>query len=85
MFLLDMLDSMPHLQVSDGLMKIFLWVLKESGAPDVPSLSQLQNVQATLRDLFGVPSDLHKSAHSNVFYMNDIRSIIAKAHHPFFS
>lgn len=78
MFLLDTLDSMPRLRVSDGLMKIFLWVLKESGALDVPSLGQLREVQATLRNSSGVPSDLHKSAHNNAFYMNDIRSIVAK-------
>jgi len=78
MFLLDTLDSMPRLRVSDALMKIFLWVLKESGAPDVLSLGQLREVQATLRDSSGVPSGSYKSAQNNVFYMNDVRSIVAK-------
>ena len=77
MFLLDTLDSMPRLQVSDGLMKIFLWVLKESGAPDVPSLGQLRAVQATLRDLSGIPSKAYTSAQKNLFWMNDIRSTVA--------
>ena len=85
MFLLDTLDSMPRLRVSDALMKIFLWVLKESGAPDVPSLGQLRRVQTTLRDSSGVPSDLHTSAQGNIFYMNDIRSIVAKVYCLFFS
>lgn len=82
MFLLDTLDSMPRLRVSDALMKVFLWVLKESGAPDVPSLGQLRKVQATLCDSSGVSSELHTSAHGNVFYMNDIRSIVSKVRHP---
>ena len=83
MFLLDTLDSMPCLRVSDALMQVFLWILKESGASDVPSLGQLRQVQATLRDSSGVPSNLHKPARNNMFYMNDIRSIIAKVcHHP---
>lgn len=78
MFLLDTLDSMPRLRVSDTLMKVFLWVLKESGAADVPSFNQLRQVQATLRDSSGVPSKLHTSAQNNKLYMNDIRSIVAK-------
>ena len=78
MFLLDTLDNMPRIRVSDTLMKIFLWVLKESGAPNVPSLGELREVQATLRKSSGVPSESHKSARSNVFHMNDIRSIVAK-------
>ena len=82
MFLLDALDNMPRTRVSDALMKVFLWVLRESGVPDVPSLDRLREVQAMLRDLSGVPSKPHKSAHGNLFYMNDIRSIIAKVCHP---
>jgi len=82
MFLLDTLDNMPRMRVSDTLMGIFLWVLKESGAPDVPSLGQLREVQETLRDSSGVPSESHTSARGNVFYMNDIRSIVAKVRHP---
>jgi len=82
MFLLDTLDSMPRMRVSDALMGVFLWVLKESGAPSVPSLGQLREVQTTLRNSSGVPSGSHKSARGNVFYMNDIRSIISKVCHP---
>lgn len=77
MFLLDTLDSMPQLRVSDSLMKVFLWVLKESGAQNVPSFGQLRDVQAKLRQTSGVPSKLYKSAHGNLFYMNDIRKIVA--------
>lgn len=77
MFLLDTLDSMPRLRVSDSLMKVFLWVLKEGGAQDVPSFKQLRDVQTKLREMSGTPSTLYKSAHGNLFYMNDIRKIIA--------
>ena len=70
------------MRVSDSLMEVFLWVLKESGAPDVPSLGQLREVQATLRDSSGVPSDQHKSARGNIFYMNDIRSIVSNVRRP---
>ncbi|KAF9644917.1 hypothetical protein BDM02DRAFT_3157045 [Thelephora ganbajun] len=77
MFLLDTLDSMPRLRVSDSLMKVFLWILKECGAPDVPSFKQMRTTQATLRETTGVTSTLHKSTHGNLFYMNDIRRIIS--------
>ena len=77
MFLLDTLDSMPRLRVSDSLMKVFLWVLKECGAPDVPSFKRFRDTQAKLRDDTGATSTLYKSPHGNLFYMNDIRKIIA--------
>ena len=68
---------MPRLRVSDSLMKVFLWVLKESGVQDVPSLKRLRNTQAKLRETSGTPSNLYKSAHGNMFYMNDIRKLVA--------
>jgi len=77
MFLLDTLDSMPRLRVSDSLMRVFLWILKECGAPDVPSFKKLRDTQAKLRDETGVTSTLYKSPHGNLFYMNDIQKIVA--------
>ena len=77
MFLLDTLDNMPRQRISDSLMKVFLWILKECGAPDVPSFKRLRDTQSKLRDTTGATSTLHKSAHGNLFYMNDIRKIVA--------
>ena len=77
MFLLDTLDNMPHLRVSDSLIKVFLWILKESGAQGVPSFKQLRGLQAKLRETSGTPSKLYKSAHGNLFYMNDLRETVA--------
>ena len=81
MFLLDTLDSMPRLRVSDSLMKVFLWVLEQSGVQDVPSFKRLRDVQTKLRETSGAPSELYKSAHGNLFYMNDIRNLIANVSH----
>ena len=78
MFLLDALDSFPRLRVSDSLMKIFLWVLSESGVNDVSSLKELRRVQERLRTESGVTTKQFKSPQGNIFFQNDIRDIIAK-------
>ncbi|EKM48298.1 uncharacterized protein PHACADRAFT_109167 [Phanerochaete carnosa HHB-10118-sp] len=78
MFLLDTIDNLPRCPVSNSLMQVFLWTLKETGARDVPSLYKLRHTQEKLRQKCGVPSIQCQSELGNVFYMNDIRSIIAK-------
>jgi len=78
MFLLNALDSFPRLRVSDALMKVFLWVLGQSGIHDVPSLKELRRMQECLQAESGVPTEQFKSPQGNIFFQNDIRDIIAK-------
>jgi hypothetical protein len=78
MFLLDTLDNMPRLRISNALMKVFLWVLKEGGADDVPSFDRLRCIQQKLRSQGAVRSHPCKSSQGNIFYLNDPRDIIAK-------
>ncbi|KAJ7593645.1 hypothetical protein C8J56DRAFT_1043447 [Mycena floridula] len=79
MFLLDTLDNLPRLRVSASLMKVFIWVLRESGAKNVPTLHRLRQAQKSFRksSSSGVPTIPCTTVRGNLFHMNDPRSIIA--------
>ena len=77
-FLLDAVDNLPRLRISDSLMKVFLWVLREAGVHDVPSFAFLRGMQSDLRAKCGIPTHQYKSAQGNVYFMNDLQKIVAK-------
>jgi hypothetical protein len=84
MFLLDMLDNLPRLRVSDSLMCVILWILREAGAVNVPSFDGLQKLQKWLRGEIGIPSIPCTSAAGNVFFINNPRAIITQVNSQFF-
>jgi hypothetical protein len=76
-FLLDAIDNMPRLRVSDGLMNAFLWLLREAGVKNVPSASYLRKVQTSLRDKNGVRTVHCTSPKENTYSFNNPADIIA--------
>ena len=78
MFLLDMIDNLPRLRISDSLMKVILWVLKEAGVQNVPSISRLRKVQQTLRQQLNIASIDCVSVQGNHFTINDPVALVAK-------
>lgn len=77
-FLLDLLDSLPRLQLSDAHMSMFIFILKECGVPNVPSLKTLRRVQTGLRLSVVIPTHRRVSERGNIFYVNGIGAQIAK-------
>ncbi|KAJ7825594.1 hypothetical protein B0H13DRAFT_1918579, partial [Mycena leptocephala] len=57
---------------------MILWIMDACGARDVPSFNKFRAMQKHIRKTTGVRSEAHKSGLGNLFYVNDIRDLIAK-------
>ncbi|OBZ65346.1 hypothetical protein A0H81_14668, partial [Grifola frondosa] len=77
MFMLNLLDNLPHLQLSDDHMKTILWVIRECGILNVPSLSALWKLQACLTKTTAMETHHHTSSLGNHFYMNHPLDLLA--------
>ncbi|KAJ7863721.1 hypothetical protein B0H13DRAFT_2237080 [Mycena leptocephala] len=75
---LDILDNLPRLRLSSSQLKMILWIMDACGARDVPSFNKFRAMQKHIRKMVGVRSEAHKSSLGNLFYVNDIRDLIAK-------
>lgn len=71
MFMVDLLDSLPRLRLSDDQLKLILWVMRECGTPDVPVFSALRKVQDKMIEDLGIRPTRHVSALGNEFYANN--------------
>lgn len=80
MCVLNAMDRLPHLPISDSLMKIILWAMKQCGTLEVPSFYALRKLQKELRHTQGIPTIECKSVQNNLFFMNDPRSIIGQVY-----
>jgi hypothetical protein len=62
MFMLDLLDNLPRLRLSDDQLKTIIWVMRECKTPDVPSFSALRKKQAELTKNVNIKTTHHVSA-----------------------
>ncbi|KAJ7836514.1 hypothetical protein B0H13DRAFT_1913006 [Mycena leptocephala] len=77
MFMLDLLDNLPRLRLSDDHLKSIIWVMRECRTPNVPSFSALRKKQESLTRTAGIPSQHHTSSLGNHFYMNHPAKLFA--------
>ncbi|KAJ7882193.1 hypothetical protein B0H14DRAFT_3433567 [Mycena olivaceomarginata] len=77
MFMLDLLDNLPRLRLSDDQLKTIIWVMRECGTPDIPSFSALRKKQAQLTKDVNIQTVRHVSAMGNEFYMNHPAQLLA--------
>jgi hypothetical protein len=77
MFMLDLLDNLPCLRLSDDQLKTIIWVMRECGTPNVPSFSALRKKQAQLTEAVHIKTTRHASAMGNDFFMNHPAELLA--------
>ncbi|KAG9079195.1 hypothetical protein FRC06_007889, partial [Ceratobasidium sp. 370] len=78
MFLLDLIDNIPRLRLSTEHLRLIMWVMKEAGCDDLPSLSQLRQTQQQLRNVCAIKSHQYRSSQGNFFDMLDIPQLVGR-------
>ncbi|KAG8744814.1 hypothetical protein FRC11_013305, partial [Ceratobasidium sp. 423] len=78
MFLLDMLDNIPHHCLSTAHLKLIMWVMEETGCHDMPTFYELHQTQKHLKELCGIKAHHHNSSQGNSFDMLDIPQLIGR-------
>jgi hypothetical protein len=74
-FLLDMLDHVPRMKISDRMMELIIWLLKIEG---VPSLKHLREMQKSLRETYGIRTRKFGNADGLAYYVTNIGDVIAR-------
>lgn len=80
--LLDIIDNLPRLWLSNSHLRLILWVLNECGL-DAPSFKAFREVQEGLRtEIFPEVTKPFTSGTGNHFYVNDIAESIGHVRDP---
>ncbi|KAJ7795972.1 hypothetical protein B0H14DRAFT_2391114 [Mycena olivaceomarginata] len=75
--MLDLLDNLPRLRLSDDHLKAIIWVMRECKTPNVPTFSALRKKQASMTYEVDIKSTHHTSSLGNHFYMNHPSKLLA--------
>ncbi|KAJ3786078.1 hypothetical protein GGU10DRAFT_420697 [Lentinula aff. detonsa] len=76
-FMLDMLDNLPRLRLSDDHLKAIIWVMRECGTPNVPFFSELRRTQKRLASELNLCPEHHVSSLGNHFFMTHPSKLFA--------
>ncbi|KAJ3859601.1 hypothetical protein EV359DRAFT_75548 [Lentinula novae-zelandiae] len=76
--LLDLISNLPRLRLSSAHFKLILWLMRDSGVPNVPSYYAFQQMKAKLQKTCGSEPQPFKSVVGNYFYVNDPRDAVKK-------
>ena len=82
MLLLDVLDNLPHLRLSDDHMRSVLWILKELDVPNTPSFYRLRETQKQLAEDVDIQPREHISALGAKFHAvapEDLLALVGNA------
>ena len=77
MFILDLLDNLPRLRLSNDHLKVVIWALRELGVKGVPSLSKFRTTQEAIQKVSGIHTDAKRSPGGDVFHQNRTADLIA--------
>ena len=76
--LLDIIDNLPRLRLSNAHLRVCIWMLKEAGCKNVPSLSTLRRIQADLNKALAVPTKKFTTSAKNIHYAINLPAQVAK-------
>lgn len=75
---MDTMDNILRIPISDALMRMFLYVLRDCGVKGVLSFEGFRKMQAKVRAQNGTAALPCKSVRGNAFWMVDPRRHIAR-------
>ncbi|KZV84010.1 hypothetical protein EXIGLDRAFT_807538 [Exidia glandulosa HHB12029] len=78
LFLLDLIDNLPRLRLSSAQLRMILWVMREIGGENVPTLYALRKLQKKLSQSAGVKTRHFRSSIGNLYSSNDIGELVAR-------
>lgn len=78
---LDILMHLPRSVFSHRQLDLFLWLLKENGVNDVPSVKTMQSLNDALQKLCGIDTLAYDGALGHKYFVNDLAQLIAQVRH----
>lgn len=75
---MDFIRHIPRFPFSDRQTHLIVTLLRKLGFQNVPSASTLKDLDSALQKAFGIQTIRYEGALGHIYYVNDIRAIIAQ-------